>query len=58
MLLLEQDITRKGQVDENMTKLDIGNDESKKYKVEAICDSVVYAKKSKSDLPWLFYFVV
>ena len=37
MLLLEQDTTRKGQIDENVRqmKLDTGNN-SKKYEVKAI----------------------
>ena len=36
MSLLEQDITKKGQVDENATKLDAGDNESGKYEVKAI----------------------
>ena len=43
--------------DENATELDAG-DKSGGYKVEAIQDSKVYAKKSKSvDLPDLYYLV-
>ena len=60
--LLEQDTTRKGRIDENATELaelDAGNDEdSGKYKVEAIRDSAVYARESESGhLPRLYYLV-
>ncbi len=44
--LLEQDTTRKGWVDETMSRLKFENKgNGKKYKVKAICDSAVYAKK-------------
>ena len=58
MSLLEQDTTRKGQVhEENVEELDTG-DNSGEYEVEAIRDSTVYAKKSKSGhLPDLYYLV-
>ena len=48
---------RKKQVDKNdATELDIGD--SGEYKMEAIWDSVVYARKSKSGyLPRLYYLV-
>ena len=45
MSLLEQIITSKEQVDENVTKLEAGN--SKEYKIEAIWDSAVYARESE-----------
>ena len=57
MSLLEQNTTKKGQVDENTTKLGAGNDESREYKVEATRDSTVYARESKSHLPELYYLV-
>ena len=58
MSLLEQNTIKKGQMDENdATELDAGNDSSK-YKVEAIRNSVVYAKESKSGyLRGLYYLV-
>ena len=58
MSLLEQDTTRKGRVHEkNAEELDAG-DNSGEYKVEAIQDSAVYARESKSDhLPGLYYLV-
>ena len=58
MSLLEQDNTRKGRLDKNMTELDIGNDNSEEYKVKAIWDSAVYLRESKSGhLPSLYYLV-
>ena len=60
MLLLEQDFTRKERVDENdVTKFNASEDEGGEYKVKAICDSAVYAKKSESGhhLPGLYYLV-
>ena len=59
MSLLKQDTTRKKLVDKNnTTKLDAKNDKSKKYKVEEICNSVVYTKVSESGhLPGLYYLV-
>lgn len=45
MFLLEQNSIRKKQVDKNVIKFDI--DKNKKYKIEAICDNTVYARKSK-----------
>ena len=56
--LLEQDTTRKGRVhEENAEELDAG-DNSGEYEVEAIWDSAVYARESKSGhLPGLYYLV-
>ena len=56
--LLEQNITKKGRV--NDTQLDFefeaGND--KKYKVNGIRDSAVYARESAGQLPGLYYLVL
>ncbi len=59
MSLLEKYNTRKGRVDEATSQLEFeGNGESKKYEIEAICDSAVYAKESDSDhLPGLYSLV-
>ena len=59
MSLLEQDTTRKGRVDdEYAAKPDASDDESEEYKVEAIWNSKVYAKKSESGhLPGFYYLV-
>ena len=59
MSLLEQDPKRKERVDdENKEELDVGKEEEGKYKMEAIWDSAVYARESKSGhLPGLYYLV-
>ena len=57
--LLEQDTTRKDWVDNenNAVELDVHN-KSKEYKMEAIQDSAIYVKESKSGhLPDLYYLV-
>ena len=58
--LLEQNTTRKGQMNELFPKpepeFDAGN--NKKYEVEAIIDSAVYAKKAKKHLSGLYYLVL
>ena len=48
MSLLKQDTTGKRQVDKNAIELDASNDKNGEYKVEAIWDSAVYAKKLES----------
>ena len=58
VLLLEQNTTRKERVNQRVTELELEARNSKKYKVEAICDSAVYASKSRSgELPGLYYLV-
>ena len=59
IFLLKQDTMKKGQV--NDTQLDfefkVGN--NKKYKVDGIWDSAVYARKSATrQLPGLYYLVL
>ena len=56
--LLKQDITRKGRVSEKVPELDASDEDSNKYKVEAIWDSAVYANNSESGhLLGLYYLV-
>ena len=57
MLLLKQDTTRKERVDKKVPKFDAGNKDSKKYKVETIWHSAVYARESKKHLPGLYYLI-
>ena len=59
MSLLEQNTMRKGRVDKKSLQLEFEDDgEGEEYKVEAICDSAVYAKKSESgQLPGLYYLI-
>ena len=55
--LLQQDITRKRQVDDkNAAELDAGY-KSGEYEVEAIRESAVYAKKADGHLSRLYYLV-
>ena len=58
--MLEQDITRKGRINNIQLdfKFEAGNDKDKKYEVEGIWDSAVYAKESTiGQLPGLYYLV-
>ena len=55
--LLEQNTTKKERIDKKIPELDTGDKNSKEYKVEAIKDSAVYTKESKSYLPGLYYLV-
>ncbi len=58
MSLLQQDITKKGQVDEMTSRLEFENEgDSKEYKVEAIYNNAVYARESEGHLPGLYYLV-
>ena len=57
MSLLEQDITKKERMDKKVTKLELEAGNSKEYKIEAIWDSAVYAKKVKGNLPSPYYLV-
>ena len=58
--LLEQDIIRKGRVDEKTAEqleYEAGGN-NKEYKVEGICDSTVYARELEASyLPGLYYLV-
>ena len=50
MSLLEQNITRKRQIDKKKAKqleFEAGGN-NKEYKIESICDSAVYTKKSET----------
>lgn len=61
MSLLEQDITKKEQVDEMTSQIEFDNGKGKsdEYKVEAICNSTVYARESKRDhLQGLYYLIL
>lgn len=56
MSLLEQNTTRKEQIDNNITELDISN-KGKKYKLEAIQENAVYARKLAGYLSKLYFLV-
>ena len=58
MSLLEQNIIKKDQV-KKVLKLDNRNNSIEKYKVKAICNSVVYVNKLESNhLSSLYYLVM
>lgn len=57
--MLKQDIIRNKLIDKIIiTKLDVGNNESKKYKIEAICISAIYKKKLKSSHLLKLYYLL
>ena len=59
MSLLKQDITRKGRVDKEVRQIEFDTgDNSGEYKVEAIWDSVVYARELESGHLLGFYYLV
>ena len=59
MSLLEQDTTRKGQVDKPRSQLEFeDNSDGEEYKFEAIRHSAVFARESESGhLPGLYYLL-
>ena len=58
MSFLEQNITKKRRVDKKVIEFVFEAGNSKKYKVEAIWDSVVYANKAKGYLSSLYNLVM
>ena len=58
MSLLEQNITKKERVEDNVTQLELEAGDNSEYKVEAIWDSAVYTRKSKAGhLLGLYYLI-
>ena len=56
VLLLEQDTTKKGRVNDMQLEFEAGN--NKEYEVDGIWYSAVYARKSAEQLPRLYYLVL
>ena len=54
--LLEQNITRKGRINK-FSVPEFEPSDNKKYKIEAIQDSAVYAKEADGHLSGLYYLV-
>lgn len=54
MFLLEQDITKKKQVDKNTTQMEFHTSNKKEYKVEEIWDNAIYARESERHLLELY----
>ena len=53
--LLEQDTTKKRQINKFLSKFEMGND--KEYKIKAIQDSTIYVKKEDGYLSELYYLI-
>lgn len=47
MLLLEKEITTKKQIERDVTRKTFEANKSEEYKFQGICDSMIYARKSK-----------
>ena len=58
VLLLEQDITKRGQVDKTTSQIELDEANSEEYKIKAIYDSAVYARELESHLLGLYYLVL
>ena len=60
MLLLEQDTTRKRQVDKALLepKKEFEAGDNKEYEVKAIIDSAVYDQQANIQMPSLYYLVL
>lgn len=43
---------------DNITSIELDKDDSKKYKVEVICNNPIFASKSEAYLPNLYYLVL
>ena len=57
--LLQHDTTRKGRVDKPITQpIFKAGDNGKEYEVEAIWDSTIYVRESKSYLLGLYYLIL
>ena len=55
--LLEQDTTKKGQVNDMQLDFKFEAGDDKEYEVDGIRDSAVYARESAGQLPGLYYLV-
>ena len=55
--LLEQDTTKKGQVNDTQLNFEFEAGDDKEYEVDGIRDSAVYARESAGQLPGLYYLV-
>ena len=56
--LLKQNTTKKGQVNNTQLNFEFKASDNKKYKIESIRDSAIYAKKLAEQLPELYYLVL
>lgn len=61
MSLLEQDTTKRGQIDEKLANLDFDQEldagNNKEYKIESIRNSIVYTKEAQGQLLGFYYLI-
>lgn len=57
MLLLEENIIKRGQIEETIARLEFGSSNGKHYEIETIYDSTVYARELEDHLAGLHYLV-
>ena len=58
MFLLEQNITKRRQMDENATQIEFKTNNDKKYKIKSIQNITVYKKRLGAGyLPGLYYLI-
>lgn len=59
MTLLKQETTKKRPMDKKIKEINFhtGNSLGKEYKLDAISDSAIYAKKLAGHLPVLYYLI-
>ena len=58
VFLLEQDTTKKGQVNDTQLDFEFEAGNGEEYKVDGIWNSAVYARESAKQLPGLYYLVL
>ena len=55
---MEQNTTKKGQMNDTQLDFEFEAGNSKEYEVDSIWDSVIYTKESAGQLPGLYYLVL
>lgn len=51
MSLLEQAIIKKKQINKTISQPNLNNGDSKKYKIQTICNNMLYTSNSNDQLP-------
>lgn len=58
VLLLKQNTTRKKQVEENVTQLEFRASDHEEYKIEGICNNIIFAKELEIGYLLVFYYLI
>ena len=58
MSMLEQNTTKKRQIDKKISELDISNKDDKEYKVGAIWDNAIYVEELGSGVLSSIYYLI